>query len=35
MGQFQHEARFYFYFVFPVAPSGNNPLTIDLCDFLG
>ena len=38
MGQFQHKASsrfFYFYFVFPVAPSGNNALTIGLCDFLG
>ena len=36
MGQFQHKARFFtFILLVPVAPSGNNPLTIGLCDFLG
>ena len=36
MGQFQHEARFFIFILFCQWPlSGNNPLTIGLCDFLG
>ena len=30
------QARFFIFILFiPVVPSGNNPLTIGLCDFLG